>query len=208
MNNGIKFVFTFITGAAVGSVVTWKLLEKKIDAKYAQISQEEIDSTKAEFERRLNEINKTDESTETESADRNEPQPEESDEEEEDYEEVLEELGYSEQEEDPVPVREKNYKKRVTGAPYVILPEVLGEFDDYKIISLTYYADHVLVDDDDDVIDDIEKYIGLDSLNHFGEHADDAVYVRNDRLKCDYEILLDHREYSDVAKTKPRQEMS
>ena len=208
MNNGIKLMFAFVTGAAVGSVVTWKVLEKKVEAKYEQLYQEEKESTKAEFERRLEEINGAAESTEV-GNEPDAPQSEENDDEtEEDYEEVLEDLGYSEQVEEPAPVKEKNYKKRIAGAPYVILPEVFGEFDDYKVISLTYYADHVLVDDDDDIIDDIERYIGLDSLNHFGDYADDAVYVRNDKLKCDYEILLDHREYSDVAKTKPRQEMS
>ena len=91
------------------------------------------------------------------------------------------------------------------GTPYVIPPEEFGEFDDYEEIGLTYYADQVLTDDDDELVEDIEDTVGFDSLNHFGEYEDDSVFVRNDRLKCDYEILLDHRKYSDVVKRKPHE---
>lgn len=210
MNNNIKLVFTFIAGVAIGSVVTWKLLDKKAEVKYAQIADEEINSVKAAFERRLDEINgvsKSNENTDKSQLTERDEEEEES-ETEDDYGDVIEELGYSAKTTESASEKEKNYKKRFSGAPYVILPENFGELDDYQTISLMYYADHVLADDDDEPIDDIEKYVGLDALNQFGEYADDAVYVRNDKFKCDYEILLSLREYSDVAKTKPRQEMN
>lgn len=87
--------------------------------------------------------------------------------------------------------------------PYVISPDDFGEFDYYNQISLTYYADGVLTEGDD-IIEDVDDIVGEDSLTHFGEFEDDAVHVRNDRLKCDYEILWDNRNYSDVVKSKPR----
>lgn len=87
--------------------------------------------------------------------------------------------------------------------PYVISPEEFGEFEEYEKISLTYYADKVLADENDEEVDDVDEIVGEESLNHFGEYEDDSVFVRNDRLKCDYEILLDQRNYSDVAKTRP-----
>ena len=46
----------------------------------------------------------------------------------------------------------------------------------------------------------MDEIVGEESLNHFGEYEDDSVFVRSDRLKCDYEILLDQRNYSDVVK--------
>ena len=58
-------------------------------------------------------------------------------------------------------------------------------------------------DENDEEVDDVDEIVGEESLNHFGEYEDDSVFVRNDRLKCDYEILLDQRNYSDVAKTRP-----
>lgn len=87
--------------------------------------------------------------------------------------------------------------------PYVIPPEDFGEFEDYEKISLTYYSDGVLTDENDEIMDDVEDSVGEDSLNHFGEYEDDSVFVRNDRKKCDYEILLDLRKYEDVVKTLP-----
>ena len=70
-------------------------------------------------------------------------------------------------------------------------------------LSLTYYADQVLTDENNEEVDDVEEIVGEESLTHFGEYEDDSVFVRNDRLKCDYEILLDQRNYSDVTKTMP-----
>ena len=89
--------------------------------------------------------------------------------------------------------------------PYVIPPEQFGDDEEYEQISLTYYADGVLADENDEVIEDVEDAVGIDSLNHFGEYEDDSVFVRNDARKCDYEILLDQRTYSEVVEDMPHQ---
>ena len=65
------------------------------------------------------------------------------------------------------------------------------------------FPDDVLTDSDDVIIDNIEETVGSDSLNHFGEFEEDSVYVRNDKLKCEYEILYIQEKYSDVLKRKP-----
>ena len=82
--------------------------------------------------------------------------------------------------------------------PYVITPDEFGEKDNYEQISLTYYIDGILADDFDEPIDDIDDVIGLTAVNHFGEYEPDSVFVRNDERKCDYEVLLDQREYSKI----------
>ena len=79
--------------------------------------------------------------------------------------------------------------------PYVISPEEYGERDGYDLYSYTYYADKVLADEYNEPIEDVDSIIGLESLKHFGEYGDDSVYVRNDELKADYEILLDDEKY-------------
>ena len=56
------------------------------------------------------------------------------------------------------------------GNPHVITPEEFGENTHYDRISLTYYADHVLADENDESIRDVEETIGFGSLNHFGEY--------------------------------------
>lgn len=95
-------------------------------------------------------------------------------------------------EEEKEPMKDEN--------PYVISPDQFGELDDYETCSLTYYADGVLTDDTNTVIDNVDEVVGTDSLTHFGEYEDDSVFVRNDRHECDYEILLDNRRFSDIYK--------
>lgn len=66
-------------------------------------------------------------------------------------------------------------------------------------ISLIYYNDGVLTDENNEIVDDINEIVDEDSLKHFGEYEEDSVFVRNDKLKCDYEILYDLRKYKNVS---------
>ena len=188
MNNilNLNNIVIFTVGAAIGSVVTWKLVKTK----YEQIAKEEIESVKAVFSKR-------DPSTIT--PDKNVEGSiniavGELKEDQEEYFRTLDECNY------------KNYSEAKEVAdlnkPYVIAPEEFGECE-YETVSLTYYKDGVLTDDQNYIVEDVDFVIGRDSLNHFGEYEDDSVFVRNDELKADYEILLDLRNYSDVAKADP-----
>ena len=98
---------------------------------------------------------------------------------------------------------EENIKDNSYGKPYVIPPSEFGDDEDYRQISLTFYADNLLAQEDYTLIEDVENTVGFESLGHFGEDEDDSVYVRNDRLKCYYEILLDDKNYCDVLRSKP-----
>ncbi|MFI3115333.1 MAG: hypothetical protein R3Y12_04240 [Clostridia bacterium] len=74
---------------------------------------------------------------------------------------------------------------------YVIKPDEFGEIDDFDKISLGYFQDGILTDyDSEDIIEDVENVCGQYALTTFGEYEDDCVYVRNEILKVDYEILL------------------
>ena len=207
MSNKSLFSLAFIIGAATGSVATWYLLKDKYEA----LAQEEIDSVKEVFLRREQELK--DQSVKKtvaegiKDADKEKPDLKE-------YAERLKKEGYirysdfgSDEEEKPVS----------EAGPYVIPPEQFGDDEEYEQISLTYYADGDITEDNDldykfkvkvnndEVIEDVEDAVGIDSLNHFGEYEDDSVFVRNDARKCDYEILLDQRTYSEVAEDMPHQ---
>lgn len=183
----------FAVGAALGSVTTWYLVKEK----YAQIAQEEIDSVKEVFSGRGRQERVEKAVEKIEKAQEEQPAKEMSVRE---YAAKLSEERYSTDYADIQTVEEKIDEVE---KPYVISPDEFSELYDYNTISLTYYSDHILAYDDDELIDDIEAVVGVESLNHFGEYEDDSVFVRNDRLKCDYEILLDQRKYSDVIKQKP-----
>lgn len=167
-------VVAFIFGAAAGSAATWYFAKKR----YEQIAQEEIDSVKEVFCFKDEESEEEDEEEEEELSDIS------------DYVETLTDLGY---------IGDSDVKK----LPYVITPDEFGEIEEYSRISLTYFSDKVLADDNDEIISNIDDIIGVKSLTHFGQYEDDSVFVRNERLKCDYEILLDSRTYSDLLADKP-----
>ena len=205
MNNKIASFMMFIFGAAVGSVATWQYIKKK----YERITQEEIDSVKETFSK-LEVKSKDNESEENNNVrtivERAKDKPSVVE-----YAAKLRKQGYinysdtDSLSEDSNVSEEEVDENMINDKPYVISPDEFGEFYDYEKISLTYYADQVLADEDDELVEGIEETVGFESLNAFGEYEDDSVFVRNDRLKCDYEILLDQRKYSDVVKRRPHE---
>lgn len=112
------------------------------------------------------------------------------------YSDILNSAGYTVTE----PRKIENPRK-----PYVISPEEYEdeEFDDFEKITLSYYADQIIADDDDVIMENVDDVIGYDSLTHFGEYEDDCVLVRNERLKCDYEICLCKEKYTDILADRP-----
>lgn len=82
--------------------------------------------------------------------------------------------------------------------PYVISPDDFGD-SEYETQTLIYWADMVLTDDDHNIVNDIEGHVTSEALTTFGRYEDDCVYVRNDILHVDYEILLEEREFNKVS---------
>lgn len=197
MNKALPFV-TFAVGAAIGSVASWYICKKK----YEQIAQEEIDSVKEVFSKKAVDISEVPvEDYVKAKAARKDDKPNDISE----YTSKLGNEGYTNYSnmEIPLPGVETKEEKVDPEHPYVISPDEFGELYDYEQISLTYYADAVLADDMDELVEDVDNVVGFGSLQRFGEYEDDSVFVRNDRLKADYEILLDSRKYSDVVKAMP-----
>lgn len=193
MNKEIIYIASFVAGAAIGSVVTWQLLKTK----YEQIAQEEIDSMKEFFAEKKKE-DELERKSEDQDPDGNETPKEERKEMIIVSKEIANKYDYTahsstekkeEEEEDMNDVNE----------PYVIPPEEYGEYMDYEQIELTYFQDGVLTDENYIPIDDIEGTVGIGFEDHFGEYEDDSVYVRNDVRRCEYEILADERNFSDVV---------
>lgn len=206
MSSTLSKIFIFATGAAVGSVVTWKVLKTK----YEQIAQEEIDSVKEVFSKRIDDakdiFKKTEyaESTPTGNIVSEQDELYTVTQEKPDIREYaakLQERGYFNYSDKSGSAKKEEASN--VDAPYVITPEEFGENEEYDTVSLTYYADKILTDDQNNLIEDVEDVVGNDSLTHFGEYEDDSVFVRNDRYKTDYEILLDTRNYRDVINKSP-----
>lgn len=188
MNKG-TVIFAFSIGAALGSVVTLKVVKNK----YERIANEEIKSMKGYFDKKYNKYNVDD---------KDEPNPKTEEAIDsvdfDEYESTLTDLGYTSHEEtEEQKGGMKSMNDKPNDKPYVIEPDEFGDIDEYETVSLTYYADKVLADEDNLVIHDVEEFVGYESLEHFGEYEEDSVFVRNDKHKTDYEILLDERKYAE-----------
>lgn len=88
--------------------------------------------------------------------------------------------------------------------PYVIRPEEFDTLDNYDAVCYTYYADGVLVDEDEDPLEipEIATSIGLDFASHFGDYDEDSIHIRNDLRHIDYEIVRDLRKYGDFHESE------
>lgn len=182
MNSKANYIFSFMLGAAVGAAITARYLTKKYEDTFYFEDDEQEDSiendrTEAPVEfiqavqAKANEARTKRDITE--------------------YASKIKQEKYDTEEATDV----ENYE--TVEAPYVITPDEFGEYG-YETISLTYYADDVLTDDGDDIIDDPAEIVGRDFSSHFGEYEDDSVFIRNDTKRCDYEILKDYRKYSEL----------
>ena len=211
MNSMLKGVLIFVLGAAAGSLATWKLIEKK----YKDIAQEEIDSVKDTFSKMkkneypdkledypdFEEFDDSDDSDDVEE----EPKPEQKIDRNNkpdivEYAKILSETGYTNYAERQDKKEKKGVEPVEDERPYVISPDEFGEKDGYENVTLTYYADGVLTDYFDNVISNIDEVVGFDSLDHFGEYEDDVVFVRNEKMETDYEILRDLRDFNESDK--------
>lgn len=192
----MKNLLCFVAGAAIGSIITWKLIEKK----YKDLADEEIESVKETFKNRKSRITKDEVKETVEKVINKWKEPKET------VEDIVTAAGYStEDEENTEEDDESNYTVDVDPGievivPYVITPEQFGEYNEYGTKTLTYYADNVLTDEIDNPItsEEMVTMIGPDALDHFGEYEDDSVYIRDEMNEMDYEILKSEKKFSEI----------
>ena len=191
-------MFIFAAGILTGSLCTWYGTKKY----YEKISNDEIESMKEWLARRVEEQDKRAKEQVYEPAEK--PTSPSAKPNLMEYASMVRGLGYtdySRRAEEPEKEAKEVEEVDDMDRPYVIEPEEFGGCD-YEEVSLTHYADGVLTDEQDNPIEDVDGMVGEDYAEHFGEYEDDSVFVRNDRLHTDFEILADERNYSDLDKNK------
>lgn len=172
----MKGLFIFAAGVVAGAVAGAYLIKDKVMADAKQ----EIEEVREYYKSKKEEEPVEEKQEETKVEDKKE------------YEEITRNYtNYNKPNEQP--------KKVVEDMPYVIDVEEFGELPEYDTATYTYFADGVLVDDVDDVIDDPDPIIGLENLKIFEEFPGcSAIYVRNDIWRMDFEVLKDDWEWKDI----------
>ena len=190
----MKGLFIFAAGVVAGAVAGAYLVKDKIMADAKQEIEEVREYYKSKKESKKEETV--------------EEQPVEEIKEEKEYKTIVENSGYV------------NYNKpeQITqhsvleDEPYSIDPEEFGDKEEegWDTMTLTYFADGVLIDDTDEIVDQPDVVVGLDNLKIFEEFPDaTCVYVRNETWRTDFEILRDDWKWSDLqepqVEKKPHQ---
>lgn len=200
MKSTLNKVIIFAIGAAIGSLVAWKLTKTKYEKimieeeqslreyynKKTKVYEDSANTLHDYYNDRLKEIDEKEKKMEE---DKKTEESKIVNDLRERYAEVLKDHKYSIDE----PCYEGGQDR-----PYVVTPEEFGNADEYDIISLNYYADGIVSDDWGNKTEDLEATIGEDFASHYGEYEEDAVYIRNDRLKVEYEVLKSLSKYSEM----------
>lgn len=184
MNQTVKMIGAFAVGAACGAYGMYRYVRNYFEQK----TEEEVKKAHDYYRKKYSEEEDDEIPTSDESIDVAE------------YQDKLQELGYLKEKTDYAGVRTADLPAEpdIGPKPYIISPEEFGELDGYAMITLTYFADGILTDENDEIIDDVEATVG-DGLSHFGEYEADSVWVRNDRRRCDFEILKSNGRFEDFA---------
>lgn len=220
MKTGIAVFIGFVFGAAAGAAGMYILMEDKI----FEWANDEVESIKEAYSNKLDQL--VAEHKEAVSEVPDEYMKPEYIKEKKKFDEAMAEKNYTdytafgpemdkkvdealEKVEEAIKEREEeNNDEEVK--PYVIASAGLTGFGmmGYEQIVYTWYDDDVLADDDDEMIFDdsyIERTIGLDNFNTFiANNNMDVMYVRNDRLETDYEVVKSLSKYSDRMEHSPR----
>lgn len=169
----MRSLISFIVGGALGSVITWKVIEKK----YKDLADEEIQSVVEKYNEMSKELSNSDIVG----------QPEKNI-----YDDTVELYGGG------IIDNIVDEKPKYEDTIFVISPDEFGEAGN-KMVSYTYYdSDNILVDENNEIIEQPELIIG-DALKHIGDYEDDCVHVRNELLGFDYEILKSEKKYGETT---------
>lgn len=193
-------LFLFTAGATIGSLVTWKIVKTK----YERIIQEEIDSFKETYALCMSGASNESSSFEDEHQEEEPGQNGFSKSVMTDYAALAGKYGHPSSDEDEnIEEGGGDEDFPYINGPVVISPEEYGDGNyDHDLYVLTYYDDGILANDWWETLD-IEETIGTDALEHFGDYTEDVVHVRNERLKADYEVTKDPRNYMDMIANDP-----
>ena len=183
-----KGLCIFAAGALAGATVAAKAVREK----YQQEAEEEI----AEMREYYRELKKESTKVETTEDDTKEEPKEDFKpiEELEEAKEIIKDKGYINYTHyNDTDIKENKREEQVDEDEiYIIDPEEYGgENGEYDTATLTYFKDGVLADEVDEIVT-YNVIGGEENLQPFKDYPDcTAVYVRDDNIMVDYEILRD-----------------
>ena len=212
----LKTVVMVSAGILIGSSTTYLILNKRIERKYRDIAEEEIQSVKRKF-KVVPDPNGTEADERArvgaylDTLDKLQYRAEGGTEEvyekdivipdSEDEVITIERSTITTTTVEPPPEFAMSQEVRSHDKPYVITTAEFEEDNGYDKVDLTYYEeDDTLIDLREDLVNDVNRTVGKANLKRFGHGSNgpDTLYVRNDRLGTDFEISRAEGTYMEV----------
>ena len=190
----LKGLLIFAAGAIAGTVAGIGMSKRHFEA----IAAQEINEVRDYYRKANKELadQLVDKTSDTKEEQAEEPEKiEVNKEEKKEYDNIIKHGNYITTEE----INDEEELFSEDDEPYIIDPSEFGNNGHYATQTCTYFADGVLVDDVDEVIEEPETLVGNFHVDIFRDFDATSVYVRNDWMKMDFEILRDDWFWSDLG---------
>ena len=193
MNKALEISLAFIGGAVAGAVAGALYFRQLFEKRY----QEDVKSVKEVYSCKKEKVSvKEPEKQKTENLSKSVKKPSVTTPVTDytSYSSKIQKLGYApEEKKNDMPAKKVDY--------HTIPPEEFSMEDDYDCQSLICYEDGIVTNGDGSEMkkSELDEMVGSDFSKHFGEYEDDSVFIRNDRLQMDFEIIRDRRTYAEAT---------
>jgi len=222
-------------GLAAGIAGSWFVLSKKLKTKYEEIADEEIANMRIHYDKKLRALENREEKALIEDVSTDIQSRTEIDGGQTPYHTmykggegedqpsgegtVVQNVFVNNSNEDPEVAMqdawniEEELANRSPDVPYVVHRnehEEGPENEEYDKYTLTYFeGDDTLCRDDDTVITDQDGVVGLGNLSRFGHGSGDPniVYIRNEKLRVDIEVVHSDGKYATEVAGFPEDEL-
>ena len=175
--NKVVPCITFVVGGVIGASITYFTVKKK----YQHEANEQIASIREMYSNRIKELELDNKTAKVINK----------------YKERVQSYSANEDESES----EISCDIHSDDEPYIIAEDQFGLYEDYEPIVLRYFSDGMIIDDStDEIITAVDDLIGYDNLNEFEKLPPDAqevIFVRNDKLHIDYQIVRDRGTMND-----------
>ena len=197
MNKGVIGSISLLVGGGMGFLIGYKVTKKK----YRKIADEEVESVKKALEEYYRNPSDKRQAKPTEATEKKEATLPVTTKDSIDYSTFKgdnEKVAYSNYVNKYKSKEEKPATNKTNNTNIYIISSDDFASGEYDVETLNYYADGVLADDDDNIIQNVKSIIGDVDLSSILFSDEQTAYIRNDIHQLDYEILYNDMNYTSI----------
>lgn len=201
--NKLLPIATFVGGAVIGAIVGWGAHKKK----YEDQLETETESIRKAYEKKYVKISKADLPKVEDTAYMSEEEFKDYVNKRVEAKKEYNKITAQYQPEGEVVTPDMTLEERAAAQPELIYADDYGEEQDtgetYDCVELLWFKDDRLATDAEMELMDVATTVGWDAIAQFDKTGLSTVYVRNHRLKIDYEVFKYDGTYEELLGERP-----